>query len=215
MPNPCAGPAAHPTDRLVGQAPPIQTLHTQIRQLAAFDAVGKTSVPEESVQTLIETQAFVGEPGAYRLAQARPIFSVPARVQTVLAARIDHLSPETKHLLQTAAVIGHEVSRASLQAVANLSAAGLHRGLAQLQGGSFRDETRRFPEPAYTVTHALTHEVAYGSLFQERRRTLHARLVEVLEGCSVDRLGPPGRVSCRAWEVRRGQGIRGRRAADC
>ena len=35
---------------------------------------------------------------------------------------------------------------------------------------------------AYTFKHALTHEVAYGSLLQERRRgLLHARIVEVLE----------------------------------
>ena len=36
--------------------------------------------------------------------------------------------------------------------------------------------------------HALTHEVAYGSLLQERRRTLHARLVEAIEGLAGDRI---------------------------
>ena len=50
--------------------------------------------------------------------------------------------------------------------------------------------TRRslFPERAYTFKHALTHEVAYGSLLQERRRALHARIVEALEALSADRL---------------------------
>jgi tetratricopeptide (TPR) repeat protein len=33
----------------------------------------------------------------------------------------------------------------------------------------------------YTFKHALTHEVAYGGLLQERRRALHARTVEALE----------------------------------
>ena len=61
---------------------------------------------EESVRTLVETQALVGEPGAYRLAQALPSIQVPATVQAVLAARIDRLPPEEKWLLQTAAVIG-------------------------------------------------------------------------------------------------------------
>jgi tetratricopeptide (TPR) repeat protein len=36
--------------------------------------------------------------------------------------------------------------------------------------------------------HALTHEVAYGSLLQERRRALHARIVEALEALYPDRL---------------------------
>ena len=64
---------------------------------------------EESVRTLVETGVLVGEPSAYRLAQALQIIQVPATVQAVLAARIDRLPPEEKSLLQTAAVIGHEV----------------------------------------------------------------------------------------------------------
>ena len=64
----------------------------------------------------------------------------------------------------------------------------LHRGLAHLQAAEFLYETRLFPEPEYTFKHALTHEVAYGSLLQERRRALHARIVEALEALAADRL---------------------------
>jgi predicted ATPase len=64
---------------------------------------------EESVRTLVETGVLVGEPGVYRLGQALPAIQVAATVQAVLAARIDRLPPEAKRLLQTAAVIGHEV----------------------------------------------------------------------------------------------------------
>ena len=46
----------------------------------------------------------------------------------------------------------------------------LHRGLAHLQAAEFLYETRLFPELEYTFKHALTHEVAYGSLLLERRR---------------------------------------------
>jgi transcriptional regulator with AAA-type ATPase domain len=35
----------HPTDRLVGIAPPIVVLRAQIRRLANFDAVGSPHVP--------------------------------------------------------------------------------------------------------------------------------------------------------------------------
>jgi predicted ATPase len=64
----------------------------------------------------------------------------------------------------------------------------LHRSLGQLQGAEFLYETRLFPDRAYTFKHALTHEVAYGSLLQERRRVLHARIVEALERLYADRL---------------------------
>ena len=55
------------------------------------------------MRTLVETGVLVGEPGAYRLAQALLTIQVPATVQAVLAARIDRLAPEDKRLLQTAA----------------------------------------------------------------------------------------------------------------
>ena len=143
---------------------------------------------EESVRTLVETGVLVGEPGAYRLAQLLQSIQVPATVQAVLAARIDRLSPQDKRLLQTAAVIGTDVSLALLQAIADVPEAPLHRGLAYLQAAEFLYETRLFPELEYTFKHALTHEVAYGGLLLERRRVLHARLVEALEALAPERM---------------------------
>src|SRR5262245_54411049 len=128
---------------------------------------------------------------------------VPATVQAMLAARIDRLPPEEKRLLQTAAVIGTEVPFALLQAIADLPAAALHRGLAHLQAAEFLYETRLFPEPEYTFKHALTHEVAYGSLLLERRRGLHARIVEALERLASDRL--PEQVEHLAHHALRGE----------
>jgi class 3 adenylate cyclase/tetratricopeptide (TPR) repeat protein len=143
---------------------------------------------EESVRTLVETGLLVGAPGAYRLAQPLDTFHVPATVQAVLAARIDRLPPEEKRLLQTAAVIGTEVPMPLLQAIAEIPEAAFHHGLAHLQAAEFLYETRLFPEHAYTFKHALTHEVAYGGLLQERRRVLHARIVEALEAFAGDRV---------------------------
>jgi tetratricopeptide (TPR) repeat protein len=142
---------------------------------------------EESVRALGETGVLVGERGAYRLGQALPPLQVPATVQAVLAARIDRLPSEEKRLLQTAAIIGPEVPLALLQAIAELPEGALHRGLAHLQAAEFLYEARLFPEQEYTFTHALTHEVAYGSLLLERRRVLHARIVEALEGLAPER----------------------------
>jgi predicted ATPase/class 3 adenylate cyclase len=141
---------------------------------------------EESVRTLVETGVLVGAPGAYRLTQALPTVQVPATVQAVLAARIDRLPPEEKRLLQTAAVVGTKVPLPLLQAIADLPEAMLHRGLAHLQAAEFLYETRLFPEQVYTFKHALTHEVAYNSLLLERRRVLHACLVEALEALAPE-----------------------------
>jgi predicted ATPase len=143
---------------------------------------------EESVRTLAETGVLVGARGAYRLAQRVESLRVPATVQAILAARIDRLPPEDKHLLQTAAVLGTDGPFPLLQAMADLPAETLHRSLGHLQAAEFLYETRLFPERAYTFTHALTHEVAYSSLLQERRRGLHERAAQALEGLGAERL---------------------------
>ena len=168
---------------------------------------------EESVRTLVETKILVGELGGYRLMQARRRSSlhespelvgeravsllmkttenirVPATVQAVLSARIDRLPVGEKSLLQTAAVIGTEVPFGLLQLITDQPEESLHQSLRHLQAAEFLYEARLFPELVYRFKHALTHEVAYGSLLQVRRRTLHARLVEAIEALYPDRLG--------------------------
>jgi class 3 adenylate cyclase/DNA-binding winged helix-turn-helix (wHTH) protein/tetratricopeptide (TPR) repeat protein len=114
---------------------------------------------------------------------------VPDTIEAVLAARLDRLPPEDKRLVQTAAVIGTEVPVPLLQRLAGLPDEVLQRGLAQLQSREFLYETHLFPEQVYTFKHALTREVAYGSLLHERRRALHIKIVEALEALSADRLG--------------------------
>jgi predicted ATPase len=113
---------------------------------------------------------------------------VPDTVQAVLAARIDRLPSEVKHLLQVAAVIGMEVPVPLVQALTALPDEALERGLAHLQAAEFLYETHAFPAREYTFKHAFTQEVAYGSLLEASRRELHARIVEALEALYPDRL---------------------------
>src|SRR5262245_27027566 len=176
---------------LLGGDPGLEAL----KPLLIARTAGNPFFLEESVRTLVETSVLVGERGAYRLAQALASLQVPATVQAVLTARIDRLPPEEKSLLQTAAVIGTEVPLALLQALAEGTDEALRVSLAHLQAAEFLYETRLFPDLAYTFKHALTHEVAYGSILQERRRTLHAGIVETLERLAPERLaeGASGR----------------------
>jgi tetratricopeptide (TPR) repeat protein len=64
----------------------------------------------------------------------------------------------------------------------------LRRSLAHLQAAEFLYETRLFPDLEYTFKHALTHQVAYGSLLAQRRRALHAGIVDAIERHHSDRL---------------------------
>ena len=169
---------------LLGDDPSLAPL----TPLLSARTAGNPFFLEESVRTLVETGVLEGPSGAYRLAKPLQGMQIPATVQAILAARIDRLPPEEKRLLQTAAVIGTDVPMPLLRAMAERPEDALHRGLAHLQAAEFLYETRLFPEPDYTFTHALTHEVAYGSLLLERRRVLHARIVERLEAIGGDQI---------------------------
>ena len=135
---------------------------------------------EESVRNFVESHVLRGEHGAYRLLTAIQEDDVPATVQTILAARIDRLLPDAKHLLQTAAVIGPKVSLPLLRAVTDLSADAVPQHLASLQEGAFLYETQLFPEQVYAFKHALTQQVASQLLLTRTRRQIHTRIVEVL-----------------------------------
>ena len=168
---------------LLGDDPSVAPL----TQLLIPRTQGNPFFLEESLRTLVEAGVLIGEPGAYRLVQPVESLQVPATVQAVLAARIDRLAQEDKHLLQWAAVVGTDVPLPLLQASPSCP-----RRCCMVASRTSRrpsSSTRRgcFPEREYTFKHALTHEVAYNSLLQERRRVLHARIVEALESLAPDR----------------------------
>src|SRR4029434_1026075 len=89
---------------------------------------------------------------------------------------------------QAAAVIGKDLPFALLQSIAELREEDLRHGLARLQAAEFVYEARLFPDLEYTFKHALTHEVAYGSLLHDRRRALHGQIVGAIERVYAGRL---------------------------
>jgi class 3 adenylate cyclase/tetratricopeptide (TPR) repeat protein len=169
---------------LVGDEPAPAPL----KRLLVTRTEGNPFFLEESVRTLVETGMLIGKRGAYHLANPVASTQLPATVQAVLTARIDRLASEDKRLLQTASVIGKDVPYPLLQAITERSEPDLRAGLTRLQAAEFLYETGLFPEPEHTFKHALTHEVAYGSLLQERRRALHGRIVAAIETLYADRL---------------------------
>jgi class 3 adenylate cyclase/tetratricopeptide (TPR) repeat protein len=143
---------------------------------------------EESVQSLVETGVLTGARGAYRLTRPLPTVRIPPSLLALLAARIDRLPQRDKQLVQSAAVIGKDVPAALLESITDLPEDDLRQSLARLQAGEFLYERSLFPDLEYTFKHALTHEVAYGSLLKEQRRALHGRIADAIGALHGDRL---------------------------
>jgi class 3 adenylate cyclase/tetratricopeptide (TPR) repeat protein len=160
---------------------------TPLKRLLIGRTEGNPLFLEESVRTLVETGALAGPRGAYRLTCPIDHLKIPDSVQAIVAARIDRLTPEDKRLLQAAAVIGRDVPVPVLLALADAPEPEVRGGLGRLQAVEFLYETRLFPDLEFTFKHALTHEVAYGSLLHDRRRELHARIAQAIESLAPDR----------------------------
>lgn len=141
---------------------------------------------EESVQALVETGELIGYRGMYHLARPLRELPLPATVQSLLAARLDRLAPTDKRLLQAASVIGKNIPFAVLRAVARLSDDEIRDSLSRLQRAEFLYEAAIYPDLEYTFKHALTQDVAYGSLLQEQRREWHRQVGEAIERLSAD-----------------------------
>src|SRR5262249_47118804 len=77
-------------EELVGLNPTLP----QLKAMLIERTEGNPFFLEESVRALAEAHALVGERGSFRLAKPTETMQVPATVQSVLAARIDRLSPK-------------------------------------------------------------------------------------------------------------------------
>jgi class 3 adenylate cyclase/predicted ATPase len=154
---------------------------TPLKQMILEKTQGTPFFMEEVVQTLAEEGVLSGERGQYRLEHAPSVLHISPTVQGVLAARIDRLGAEEKALLQQLAVIGRELPLSLVRQVVSYPEEDLYGLLAALQHKEFLYEQPAFPEVEYRFKHALTQEVAYGMVLQDRRRGLHERTARAIE----------------------------------
>jgi len=169
---------------LAGEDPSLDGLDEPIHERTD----GNPFFIEEIVRELAECGYLEGEGGAYRLAKPIEDAGIPVTVQAVLAARIDRLGHDAKHLLQVASVLGKEVSGEALAMTAGLDEEEMDRALRELTEGGFLYEAEIYPQRLLAFRHPLTREVAYGTQLAEQRAATHAKAAQALI-----ELNPPDR----------------------
>ena len=141
-------------------------------------ARGNPLFVEEMVRSLVERGVLRGERGACKLAAPIEDITLPETVQAVLASRIDRLADGDKDVLQTAAVIGRDVSIELLRAVIDRPAPDLAAALERLSAADLLRPSESAGEHAFR--HPLTQEVAYRTQLLDRRRETHAAVARAL-----------------------------------
>jgi class 3 adenylate cyclase len=179
-----AATASELLDELVAGALP-----DDLRQLLVTRAGGNPFFLEELVGELVDSGVLVRSGDAWELAARDPELLVPDTVHAVLAARIDRLPPDDKATLQAASVIGRRFWSAP---VAHLL--GREPDFALLEDRDLISARRgsSLGSDEYAIKHALTREVAYGSIPKARRGRLHATLADWLaeSGIAPDERAP-------------------------
>ncbi len=163
-------------DALAGKDRKLEPL----KRFIVEKAEGNPLFVEEMLHALDERGLLVRD-GTATLAGQLTEIKVPTTVQGILASRIDRLPSEEKDLLQTLAVIGRQLPLDLVRKVVAEPDDELERMLSDLKVAEFIYEQPSFPNIEYSFKHALTQEVAYGSLLAERRAALHEKIGDAIE----------------------------------
>jgi class 3 adenylate cyclase/tetratricopeptide (TPR) repeat protein len=182
---------------LLGSDPSLDGLAEVIRDRTG----GNPFFVEEVVQGLAESGSLEGSSGAYRLAHEIGEITIPATVESLLAARIDRLTERDKEVLREAAVIGREFTEPVLSMVCDLPDAELEAALRSLVTGEFLYQQALYPVAEYAFKHALTEEVAYRSQLGARRARTHAAVARAIEEREPEALDEQAALLAHHWEA--------------
>jgi class 3 adenylate cyclase/tetratricopeptide (TPR) repeat protein len=160
---------------------------------------------EELTKSILESR-----PDARTSDPAAASFSIPSTLQDSLMARLDRL-PLGKDVAQLASVIGRDFPHLLLAVIAPHDRATLEAALAELAEAELIYQQGVGTDAVYTFKHALVQDVAYQSLLRRRRREIHARIAEELEGRFPERAKQEPELLAHHFE---GAG-RYERAIDC
>jgi tetratricopeptide (TPR) repeat protein len=159
----------------------------ELRQLILNRAAGNPLFMEELTQSLLQNGSIRKTEDRFVLTKEITSSQVPDTVQGIIAARMDRLEESLKRIMQVAAVIGREFAFRILETITEMKE-NLKSGLVNLQGLEFIYEKSLFPDLEYIFRHALVQEVAYNSLLINRRKEIHGKIGQAIEGLYAERL---------------------------
>jgi predicted ATPase/class 3 adenylate cyclase/DNA-binding SARP family transcriptional activator len=194
----------------------------RLRERILSHAEGNPFYVEEILRALIDDGVIVQDVASGRWQAMRDVsgIPIPATLHGALAARIDRLPPEAKHILQLASVVGRSFTYPVLSAIYS-SFPQPAQSLPQrskvlfrpLDGGEFLDaqlvvlqraqlisEQARVPERVYAFKHALAQEAAYSGLLRRERQRYHRQIAQALERLYPERVKEQLGLLAYHWE---------------
>jgi class 3 adenylate cyclase/tetratricopeptide (TPR) repeat protein len=137
----------------------------------------------ELVRMLVQDGTLVREGERWKVGVELAGLEMPPTIQALLAARIERLRPEERTVLERAAVIGRQFSRAAVRELLPREIADFDRLLEALRRSELiePDPGWFLGEPALRFHHVLIRDAAYRRLLKNTRAELHERFADWVE----------------------------------
>ena len=168
----------------------VEDLPPDVNERILERAEGNPFFLEEIVRHLIDEGMIVHEEGRWRGTAECGEVVIPDTVQSVLAARIDLLSPQEKRVVQSAAVVGRIFWTGPLSRLVGDEAGDIDEVLDALESRELiraRLSSSIGGDREYIFKHVLTRDVSYESLPKRDRAAAHATVAEWLEETAGER----------------------------
>lgn len=136
----------------------------------------------EAARSLIQSRQLMRENGTWHLTRPDNQLELPQSIEGLIMARLDALDPNTRTLLQYAAVIGTEFSYSMLAAICPVE--DLDDRLADLEQRGLITALSPGGENAarsFAFTNTMMRKVAYQNILRKTRRELHNRIAQQTE----------------------------------
>jgi class 3 adenylate cyclase/tetratricopeptide (TPR) repeat protein len=152
---------------------------------------------EELLSVLVDDGTLERDGDAYRLMRNPSQITVPATIEGLLAARLDHLPPEELAVLRTAAVIGKRFGASEVAALSQGTDASVvlqylmalvDKELLRLDGEVTSDVGDLDQNVRFRFRHQLMRDAAYDGLAKHDRARLHEAFADLMERTLGDRL---------------------------
>ncbi len=125
---------------------------------------------------------FIEQLAAHALDDPVDAGRVPASLESLLASRLDGLPAAERAVLERAAIVGREFTRAAVDALSDAHDASAATALlALVRRRLVRPDATAMAEDAFLFDHALVWDAAYAAIAKSERARLHEQLARWLD----------------------------------
>jgi len=158
----------------------VEGLAPHVRSAILAKSEGNPFFVEEVIRSLLDSGVVRREGERFVATAAIDDIAVPDTLAAVLATRLDQLSPQARHVVQTAAVLGRDFSPELLRLLVDADI-DLDEVLTDLQRRQLVVEKTNHPDVVLTFNHAMTRDTAYNTLLLSVRKDLHRIVGKLVE----------------------------------